>query len=165
MLGRAAPPPAPGAPAFDVEALRADFPALDQRVHGRPLVYLDNASTTFKPRPVVEAVRRAFEHECANVHRGAHALSEAATAIYEAARGKARDLLGAASAREIVFTRGTTESINLVAQSYGRAHVGPGDEVLVTELEHHSNFVPWKMLCDERGATLRVLPASEAGEL
>ncbi len=153
------------APAFDVEALRADFPALDQRVHGRPLVYLDNASTTFKPRSVVEAMRRAFEHECANVHRGAHALSEAATALYEAARGAARELLGAASVQEIVFTRGTTESINLVAQSFGRANVGPGDEVLVTELEHHSNFVPWKMLCDERGATLRVLPASEAGEL
>jgi cysteine desulfurase / selenocysteine lyase len=159
------PSPGQNAPPYDVEAVRADFAALAQEVHGRPLVYLDNASTTFKPRAVVDAVRRAFERECANVHRGSHALSAAATELYEAARAKARDFLGAASEREIVFVRGTTEAINLVAQSYGRAHVGPGDEVLVTELEHHSNFVPWKHLCDERGAALRVLPAGEGGEL
>ncbi len=157
-------PGAPRAP-YDVEAVRADFPALGQQVHGRPLVYLDNAATTFKPRPVIDAARRAFERECANVHRGAHALAEAATGLYEAARLRARDYLGAASGSEIVFVRGTTEAINLVAQSYGRAEVGPGDEVVVTELEHHSNFVPWKTLCDERGARLRVLPAGERGEL
>jgi cysteine desulfurase / selenocysteine lyase len=152
-------------PPYDVGAVRRDFPALDQSVHGRPLVYLDNASTTLKPRAVIDAVRRAFERECANVHRGSHALSAAATELYEAARAKARGFVGAASAGEIVFVRGTTEAINLVAQSYGRANVGPGDEVLVTELEHHSNFVPWKMLCDDRGAVLRVLPAGEGGEL
>ncbi|HEU4411567.1 MAG TPA: cysteine desulfurase [Polyangiaceae bacterium] len=165
MAGSGATPPETGASPYDVGALRADFPALDQRVHGRPLVYLDNASTTLKPRAVVEAVRRAFERECANVHRGSHALSAAATELYEGARAKARDFLGAEREREIVFVRGTTEAINLVAQSYGRSSVGPGDEVLVTELEHHSNFVPWKMLCDERGAALRVLPAGEGGEL
>jgi cysteine desulfurase/selenocysteine lyase len=159
------PPPEPGAPPFDGEAARADFPALGQLVHGRPLVYLDNAATTLKPRAVVEAVRRALEVECGNVHRAAHALGVAATERYEAARAGVRRFLGARSEREIVFLRGTTEAINLVAQSYGRARVGPGDEVLVTELEHHSNFLPWKMLCDERGARLRVLPAGERGEL
>ncbi|HJZ88225.1 MAG TPA: cysteine desulfurase [Polyangia bacterium] len=146
-------------------AWRADFPALEQRVHDRPLVYLDSASTTLKPHVVLRAVENMLARECANVHRGVHALSEAATASYEAARGKVARMIGAARAHEIVFTRGTTESINLVAQTLGRARVGPGDAVLVTELEHHSNLVPWQMLCRERGAQLRVLPIDESGQL
>jgi cysteine desulfurase/selenocysteine lyase len=143
---------------------RADVPALGQRVHGRPLVYLDNASTTLKPRTVIEAVDRMLSRECANVHRGVHALSEAATASYEGARAKVAQMLHA-EPREVVFTRGTTESINLVAQTLGRKRVGAGDSVLVTEMEHHSNLVPWQMLCQERGARLEVLPVDDRGVL
>ena len=148
-------------PALDVEAIRADFPALSQSVHGRPLVYLDSAATSQKPRAVIDAVARFYSEDNANVHRGVHELSERATAAFEAAREKVRRFLGAAHAREIVFLRGTTEAINLVANSFGRARVGPGDEVLVTALEHHSNLVPWQLLCAERGAVLRV--AEETG--
>jgi cysteine desulfurase/selenocysteine lyase len=143
---------------------RADVPALGQRVHGRPLVYLDNASTTLKPRTVIEAVDRMLSRECANVHRGVHALSEAATASYEAARTKVAHMLHA-EPREIVFTRGTTESINLVAQTLGRKLLRAGDSVLVTEMEHHSNLVPWQLLCEERGARLEVLPVDDRGVL
>ena len=153
------------APPFDVTRVRADFPALAQAVHGRPLVYLDSASTALKPRAVIEAGVRAYERECANVHRGVHALSVAATELHEGVREKVRGFLGAEDAREIVFTRGATESINLVAQSFGRAVVGPGDEVLVSTLEHHSNLVPWQMLCAERGATLRAIPLDGHGQL
>ncbi len=151
--------------ALDVEAVRAQFPVLAQQVHGRPLVYLDNAATTQKPRAVIEAVRAYYERDNANVHRGVHALSERATAAYEAAREKVRALLNAASPREIVFTRGATEAINLVASSWGAANIGAGDEVLVTEMEHHSDIVPWQMLCERTGATLKVLPIDERGEL
>jgi len=150
---------------FDVQALRAEFPILQQQVHGKPLVYLDNAATTQKPAAVIEAIRHYYEHDNANVHRGVHALSERATADYEAAREKLRRLLNAASSREIVFTRGTTESINLVATAWGNANVKAGDEILISEMEHHSDIVPWQLLCERTGATLVVAPMSDRGEL
>ena len=150
---------------LDVEAIRADFPALSQTVHGRPLVYLDSAATSQKPRKVIDAVSRFYAEDNANVHRGVHELSERATAALEGARETVRRFLGAAHAREIVFLRGATEAVNLVAHSFGRTRVGPGDEVLVTALEHHSNLVPWQLLCAERGATLRVAGIDERGDL
>jgi len=150
---------------FDVEAIRAEFPVLHQEVYGRPLVYLDNAATTQKPHGVIETLRSYYEQDNANVHRGVHALSERATAAYEAAREKLRALLNAASTKEIVFTRGTTESINLVATSWGNANVKAGDEILITGMEHHSDIVPWQLLCQRTGATLKVLPINECGEL
>jgi cysteine desulfurase/selenocysteine lyase len=148
---------------LDVTAVRADFPILSRSVHGRPLVYLDNAASAQKPRSVIDAEREVYERYYANVHRGVHQLSMQSTDAYESARGKVRGFIGAASTREVVFTRGTTEGINLVASSYGRAHVGAGDEVLVTGLEHHSNIVPWQMLCEEKGARLRVAPIDDDG--
>ncbi|HKA90385.1 MAG TPA: SufS family cysteine desulfurase [Haliangiales bacterium] len=150
--------------ATDLSARRADVPALHQTVRGRPLVYLDNASTTLKPQVVIDAVQRTMARECANVHRGVHALSEGATAQYEGARARVAAFLGARPA-EIVFTRGTTESVNLVAQTWGRANLARGDTVVVTAMEHHSNLVPWQMLCGELGARLHVLPITDDGEL
>jgi cysteine desulfurase / selenocysteine lyase len=150
---------------FDPELARADFPALAQSVHGRPLAYLDNAATTQMPSVVIDAVAAFDRSDRANVHRGVHTLSERATAAYEGARATVQRFLNAREAREIIFVRGATEAINLVAQSFGRAEVGPGDEVLVTALEHHSNLVPWQMLCAERQARLRVVPVTPAGEL
>jgi len=150
---------------FDVGRIRKDFPLLEQQIYGKPLVYLDNAATSQKPRIVLEALRRFYETECANVHRGIHKLSEDATIEYEAARVKAQEFLGAAESREIIFVRGTTEAINLVAQSFGRKQVQAGDEILITAMEHHSNIVPWQMVCEERGARLRVAPISDEGEL
>ena len=150
---------------LDVEAIRADFPALAQAVHGRPLVYLDSAATTQKPRAVIDAVSRFYAEDNANVHRGVHALAERATAALEGARAKVQRFLNAADPREIVFLRGATEAVNLVALTFGRARVGPGDEVLVTALEHHSNLVAWQILCAERGATLRVCGFDEGGDL
>ncbi|MGD0957195.1 MAG: cysteine desulfurase [Candidatus Acidiferrales bacterium] len=150
---------------FDIERVRADFPILQQKVRGKPLVYLDNAATSQKPRAVIEAISRYYEGTNANIHRGVHFLSEHATEEYEAVRGIAQRFLNAAESREIIFVRGTTEGINLVAQSYGRAHIQAGDEILVTDMEHHSNIVPWQILCDERGAKLRVAPINDAGEL
>jgi len=147
--------------AFDLAAVRADFPALDQSVHGRPLVYLDNAATTQKPRQVIEAIARYYQSDNANVHRGVHALSERATDAYESAREKVRAFLNAASVREIVFTRNATESINLVARAWGDANVRAGDEVLITAMEHHSNIVPWQQLCERSGARLRVAPIDD----
>jgi len=152
-------------PSLDMAALRAEFPILHQQVYGKPLVYLDNAATTQKPVSVIEAVRHYYETDNANVHRGVHALSERATASYEAAREKLRALINAASVREIVFTRGTTESINLVAAAWGGASIGAGDEILISEMEHHSGIVPWQLLCDRVGAKLVVAPISDAGEL
>src|SRR5262249_55931365 len=152
-------------PRFDVERVRRDFPILSQKVHGKPLVYLDNAATTQKPIPVIEAERDLYERFYANIHRGVHWLSMESTQAYEKARESVRDFLHAAEPREIVFTRGTTEAINLVAATYGRTHVGPGDEVLITALEHHSNIVPWQMLCEEKGAKLKVVPIDLRGEL
>jgi cysteine desulfurase / selenocysteine lyase len=151
--------------ALDVAAIRGDFPVLRQRVHGRPLVYLDNAATTQKPAAVIDRLVRYYTEENANIHRGVHALSERATGAYEAARERVRRFINAADARELVFVRGATEGINLVAQAWGRSHVGAGDEILLSELEHHSNIVPWQMLCDETGARLRVIPITDAGEV
>jgi len=157
--------PAPIAAPFDVERIRRDFPILSQRIHGKPLVYLDNAATTQKPLPVIDAERDLYERYYANIHRGVHWLSVAATEAYEQAREKARDLLHAADAREIVFVRGTTEAINLVAATFGRERVHRGDEVVISALEHHSNIVPWQMLCEEKGARLRVAPIDQRGEI
>jgi len=150
---------------LDVERLRADFPILSTTAHGKPLVYVDNAATSQKPRQVIEATDRYYAQGNANIHRGVYQLSERATAMYEGVREKAARFLNAKEAREIIFVRGTTEAINLVASSYGRANLGPGDEVLVTAMEHHSNIVPWQMICEERGATLRVIPMNRQGEL
>ncbi len=148
--------------AAEVAAIRGEFPAFERRINGAPLAYLDSASTSQKPAAVIAALLRTYEAS-ANIHRGVHTLSVEATAAFEAVRGKAAALLGASDPREIVFVRGTTEAINLVAQTYGRRHVGAGDEVIVTELEHHSNLVPWQMLCEEKGARLRVLPIDDHG--
>jgi cysteine desulfurase/selenocysteine lyase len=152
-------------PRLDVDRVRQDFPALQLSVHGHPLVYLDNAATTQKPEAVLTEEDRWYRELCSNVHRGVHDLSQRATDAYEAARGKAAGFINAASTDEVVFVRGTTEAINLVASTYGRRHVGPGDEVLITEMEHHSNIVPWQILCDEKGATLRVAPIDDRGQL
>jgi cysteine desulfurase/selenocysteine lyase len=150
---------------FDVQAVRREFPVLGETVNGRPLVYLDSAASAQKPRAVIDAEREVYEHYYSNIHRGVHRLSTLATEAYEKARGTIRDYLGAASTREIVLLRGTTEAINLVAQSYGRSRVGVGDEVLITGLEHHSNIVPWQLLCAEKGAQLRVARIDERGQV
>jgi cysteine desulfurase/selenocysteine lyase len=154
-----------GTSAFDVQRIRRDFPILAQRIHGKPLVYLDNAATTQKPQSVIDAMVRSYAVDNANIHRGVHLLSERATQAYEEARIKVQKFLNAANPREIIFVRGTTEAINLVAQTFGRANLGSGDEVLITEMEHHSNIVPWQMICEEKGAQLRVLPITDSGEL
>ena len=151
--------------ALDARAIRRDFPILRQRIHGKPLVYLDNAATTQKPQAVLDALVRYYVEENANVHRGVHSLSGRATDSYEAARETARRFLNAADPNEIVFVRGTTEGINLVAQSFGRTHVGAGDEIVISEMEHHSNIVPWQLLCEEKHARLRVIPVTDEGEL
>ncbi len=150
---------------FDIAAVRADFPALSQMVHGKPLVYLDNAATTQKPAAVIEALRAYYEQDNANVHRGVHALSERATEAYEHGRETVRAFVNAASVREVVFTRNATESINLVARAWGEAHLGPGDEVLITGMEHHSNIVPWQQACARTGAVLKVAPIDDRGDL
>jgi len=150
---------------FNLDQLRSEFPILQQQVYGKPLAYLDNAATTQKPAAVIDAVRNYYERDNANVHRGVHALSERATADFEKAREKLRALLNAASKREVIFVRGATEGINLVASSWGGANIKAGDEVLVSEMEHHSDIVPWQMLCERVGATLKVLPINDAGEL
>ena len=148
----------------EVAAIRREFPAFARQVNGSPLVYLDSASTTQKPARVIAALAKACE-ESANIHRGVHTLSVEATAAFEAVRGKVASFIGALFAGEIIFVRGTTEAINLVAQTYGRRNIGPGDDLIVTELEHHSNLVPWQMLCQERGATLKVLPIDDRGDV
>ncbi|MDX8391843.1 MAG: cysteine desulfurase [Mariprofundaceae bacterium] len=150
---------------FNIDAIRKAFPILHQQVYDKPLIYLDNAATTQKPQPVIDALCHYYTRDNANVHRGVHALSERATADYEAAREKLRVLIHAASTREIVFTRGATEAINLVAASWGQANIGAGDEVLISEMEHHSNIVPWQLLCERVGAKLVVAPINDAGEL
>ncbi len=156
---------APGAAPLDVQRIREDFPILHQQVHGRPLVYLDNAATTQKPRPVIDAISRYYERDNANIHRGVHELSVRATDAYEAARHRIARFIGAARWEETVLTRGTTESINLVAQTYGRQHVKAGDEVLITGMEHHSNIVPWQLLCEHAGARVRAVPFTDSGEI
>ncbi|MBM3947236.1 MAG: cysteine desulfurase [SAR202 cluster bacterium] len=150
---------------FHASEVRGDFPILKQVINGKPLVYLDNAATSQKPQAVLDALQRYYLTENANVHRGVHTLSARATEDYEGARTKVRKFLNAREDAEIIFTRGTTEAINLVASSYGRKYLGPGDEVVITAMEHHSNIVPWQMLCEEKGATLRVVPINDAGEL
>ncbi len=148
-----------------LSGLRSDFPILATKVRGKPLVYLDSAATSQKPRQVIEAVSDFYASSNANIHRGVHYLGERATLAYEGAREKVARFLGASGADEIVFTRGTTESLNLVAQAWGRSNVGPGDEVLITGMEHHSNIVPWQLLCEATGATLRAVPVTDAGAL
>jgi cysteine desulfurase / selenocysteine lyase len=150
---------------LDVEKVRSDFPILARKVRGKKLVYLDNAATSQKPRAVIDAVSSYYEQGNANIHRGVHYLSEHATEAHEASRTIVQKHLHAADAKEIIFVRGTTEGINLVAQTYGRTHVGLGDEVLITAMEHHSNIVPWQLLCEEKRARLRVVPMNDRGEL
>ncbi len=150
---------------WDVERIRKDFPILHEEVHGKPLVYLDNAATSQKPHGVIEALVDYYAKRNSNVHRGLHLLSERATEAYEEARARIQRFLNAAHSREIIFVRGTTEGINLVAQTYGRRALGAGDEVVITALEHHSNIVPWQMLCEEKHGTLRVVPINDAGEV
>ena len=150
---------------LDVERVRRDFPALAGKAHGHPLVYLDSAATAQKPLAVLDRLRRSYLEECANIHRGVYQLSERATASHEAARDKVRRFIGAEQASEIVFVRGATEAINLVAHSYGRGQIHQGDEILISEMEHHSNIVPWQMLAEERGAHLKVAPMDDSGDL
>lgn len=150
---------------FDVDKVRADFPILQRQVHGNPLVYLDNAATSHKPVQVIETLDRYYREYNSNIHRGVHTLSEEATAAYEGARGKIRKFINATSDKEIILTRGTTESINLVAQSWGRSTLKAGDEIIVSQMEHHSNIVPWQLLCEQTGAVLKVVPFNDAGEL
>jgi len=150
---------------FDAAMLSKDFPALNQLVHGKPLVYLDNAATSQKPQSVIDAITRFYQEDCSNIHRGVHLLSERATNAYEEARLAVQQFIHAASHAEVIFVRGATEAINLVAQSYGRTQVQPGDAVLVSAMEHHSNIVPWQMLCEEKGAKVRVIPMNDRGEL
>jgi cysteine desulfurase/selenocysteine lyase len=158
-------PPTASAPGYDVQRVRRDFPILSQKVHGKPLVYLDNAATTQKPRQVLEAIERYYSADNANVHRGVHLLSERATEAYERARGIAQRFLNAQRPEEIIFVRGTTEAINLVAQSYGRRNLAAGEEIIISAMEHHSNIVPWQIVCEEKGARLRVAPINDRGEL
>jgi cysteine desulfurase / selenocysteine lyase len=150
---------------FDVEKIREDFPVLKQTIHGRPLVYLDSAATAQKPFAVIDAIRRFHEVDCANIHRGVHELSQRSTAAYEETRAKAKRFLNARSKNELIFVRGTTEGINLVASAWGRTNVKAGDEIVISAMEHHSNIVPWQMLCQEKGAKLRVIPMNDRGEL
>ena len=155
----------PVAPSFDVRRIREDFPILKQKMHGKPLVYLDNAATSQKPQAVIDALMQYYTQYNANIHRGVYLLSERSTQAYEDARVKLQNFLNAADHREIVYVRGSTEGINLVAQTWGRQHIGSGDEILITAMEHHSNIVPWQILCEEKGARLRVGPINDRGEL
>jgi len=150
---------------FDVKKVRADFPILRETVRGKPLVYLDNAATSQKPRQVIDAISRYYEHDNANVHRGVHMLSERATRDYEESRIRIARYINAADSHEVIFTRGTTEGINLVTQAFARQRLNPGDEILISHMEHHSNIVPWQMVCEERNALLRVIPIDDRGAL
>lgn len=150
---------------FDIDAVRRDFPILHQDINGRPLAYLDNAASSQKPLQVIEAIDAYYRLDNANVHRGVHRLSQRATDAYEGARSKVRDFLGARSDKEIIFVRGATEAINLVAQSYVRPQIKPGDEILISHIEHHANIVPWQMVCEQTGAKLKVIPMTQTGEL
>jgi len=152
-------------PKFDIEGVRRDFPALHQLVNGKPLIWLDNAATTHKPQAVIDATSKFYSRDNSNIHRAAHALAARSTELFEAGREKVRKFLGAADAKEIVFVRGTTEAINLVAQSYGRKNISAGDEIIVSELEHHANIVPWQLLAQQTGAAVKVIPINDRGEL
>ena len=151
--------------AFDVEAIRRDFPILDQQINGKPLVYLDNAASSQRPRAVIDAISHYYEHDHANVHRGVHTLSQRATEAYEGAREVVRGFINARDTKEVIYVRGTTEAINLVAQTFLRPRVGGGDEILISGLEHHANIVPWQMVCEQTGASLKVIPITAAGEV
>jgi cysteine desulfurase/selenocysteine lyase len=153
------------APPFDVARVRADFPILREQIHGKPLVYLDNANTTQKPTPVLDALQHYYEHDNANIHRATHLLSERATKAYEGARERVRQFVNARETAEIVYTRGTTDGLNLIANSFARPRLKPGDEVLVSWMEHHSNIVPWQIICEQTGAMLKVVPITEDGAL
>jgi cysteine desulfurase/selenocysteine lyase len=148
----------------EINKIRNDFPIFRQSVHGKPFIYLDNAATTQKPQPVIDAITHFYSEECSSINRGVYYLSERATESYETSRARVRHFINAASSQEIVFVRGTTEGINLVAQTYGRTHVSQGDEILISAMEHHSNIVPWQMLCEEKGSFLKVVPINPAGE-
>jgi SufS family cysteine desulfurase len=150
---------------WDIESIRRDFPALHQHVNGRPLIWLDNAATTHKPQTVIDATSRFYARDNSNIHRAAHTLAAHSTELFEAARESVQRFLGAASAKEIIFVRGTTEAINLVAQSYGRKNIGAGDEIILTELEHHANIVPWQLLAEQTGAVIRIAPINDRGEV
>ncbi|HEX7011246.1 MAG TPA: cysteine desulfurase [Steroidobacteraceae bacterium] len=150
---------------FDIERIRGDFPILHQSVNGKPLVYLDNAASSQRPRAVIDAISRYYEHDHANVHRGVHTLSQRATDAYEGARETVREFINARESKEIVFVRGTTEAVNLVAQSFARPRFKPGDEILISALEHHANIVPWQLVCEQTGATLKVIPIDTTGEV
>ena len=152
-------------PDFDVNKVRADFPILARKIHGKPLVYLDNAATTQKPQAVIDTLIYYYTAQNSNIHRGVHTLSEEATASYEESRATVQRFLNAADPREIIFVRGATEGINLVAQTWGRANIRSGDEIVISAMEHHSNIVPWQILCEQQGANLRVAPVNDAGEL
>jgi cysteine desulfurase / selenocysteine lyase len=158
LSGRSSPP-------FDLQRVRADFPILGRRIRGKPLVYLDNAATSQKPQSVIDAVTRFYTAENANIHRGVHYLSERATLAYDAVREDVARFINAPSSRQIIFTKGTTEGINLVAQSYGRPQLKPGDDIVITAMEHHSNIVPWQLLCEQTGAVLKAAPINDRGEL
>jgi cysteine desulfurase/selenocysteine lyase len=153
------------ATAFDVAQIRKDFPILHQQVHGHPLVYLDSAASSQKPKAVIDAISRFYSTDYSNIHRGVHTLSERSTREYEDTRAKIQHFINAKESREIIFVRGTTEAINLVAQTYGRKNLKPGDNIVITELEHHSNIVPWQMLCEQTGAHLEVAPVDDNGDL
>jgi len=150
---------------FDVDKIRADFPVLNQMINGKPLVYLDNAATSQKPQSVIDTLVNYYSTENANVHRGVHTLSQRATDDYEAARDKVKRFINAEKDEEIIFVRGTTEAINLISQTYGRSCMSEGDEIIISSMEHHSNIVPWQILCQEKGAILRVIPVNDLGEL
>ncbi len=150
---------------FPVQKLRSDFPILQQTIRNKPLIYFDNAATCQKPAQVIDSISRFYQQDYANVHRGVHTLSVRATDAYEGAREKVKDFIHAASTKEIIFTRGTTEAINLIAQTYGKTHIGPGEEILITAMEHHSNIVPWQMLAEQTGAVLKVAPINQQGEV
>ncbi|HRI11949.1 MAG TPA: cysteine desulfurase [Verrucomicrobiota bacterium] len=165
LPGATAPSPGRTLSVLEVEAIRRDFPALHQRVNGKPLIWLDNAATTHKPQQVIDATAEFYRRHNSNIHRAAHTLAARSTELFEAGREKVRQFLGAADSKEIVFVRGTTEAINLVAQSYGRKNIGPGDEIILTAMEHHANIVPWQLLAGQTGAALRVVPLNDRGEL
>ncbi len=150
---------------WDVREIRKDFPILRRRVHGKPLVYLDNAATSLKPASVIETVRRHYLESCSNVHRGVHQLSEEATRKFEDSRQKVKDLINAPGTSQVIFTRGVTDAINMVAQGFGRTFISKNDEIVISHMEHHSNIVPWQMLCEERGCRLRVAPIDDRGDL
>ncbi|HEY4263214.1 MAG TPA: cysteine desulfurase, partial [Schlesneria sp.] len=165
LSGNSGATPATGARPFDVASIRKDFPVLNQQVHGKPLVWLDNAATTQKPQSVIDSISNYYSKDNSNIHRGAHTLAARSTDAFEQAREKVQRFIGASSAKEIIYVRGTTEGINLIAQTYGRKFLQPGDEIILSTLEHHANIVPWQMVAKEKGAVIRVIPVNDRGEV